>query len=125
MNRLVIWREGAAQWSHGGGLVCLMDLVLRELRATSRWIKDPLWAADGTGLEEGEGEGDGQAHKDCLHPPPSPIDPHDSTAKEESPVVWLEGGMWGSRLCTAGLQHQGLSLRGRQNLLLMEDEYTL
>lgn len=63
--------------------------------ATSRWIKGPLWAADGAwpGLEEGEGDGDGQAHKDCLHPPPSPIDPHDSTATEESPVVWLEGGI--------------------------------
>lgn len=46
----------------------------------------------------GEGDGDGQAHTDCPHPPPSPIDTHDSTATEESPVVGLEAGSWGSRL---------------------------
>lgn len=43
-------------------------------------------------MEEGEGDGDGHAHKARLHPPPSPIDPHDSSATEESPVVGLEGG---------------------------------
>lgn len=125
-NRLLIWHEGAAKRSLGGGLVCLAGLVLRELRATSRWIKGPLWAADGAwpGLEEGEGDGDGQAHKDCLHPPPSPIDPRDSTATEESPVVGLEGGRWGSGPRTAGLQRQGPTLRERPNLLLMEYEYT-
>lgn len=57
MNRLVIWCEGAAQWSHGGGLVCLTGLVLRELRETSGWIKGPLWAADGAGSELKEGKG--------------------------------------------------------------------
>lgn len=38
---------------------------------------------------------------------------------------WREGGRWGSRLCTAGLQHQGPCLGERQNLLLMENKYTL
>lgn len=65
----------------------LPGLVLWELWATSRRMEGPLCAADGawSGLEEGEGDGDGQAHKDCLHLPPSPIDPHGSTVTEESP----------------------------------------
>lgn len=59
-------------------------------------MEGPLCAADGawSGLEEGEGDGDGQAHKDCLHLPPSPIDPHGSTVTEETPRLWgwREGG---------------------------------
>lgn len=92
MNGLLIWREGAEKQSGASAecSVCLPGLVLRELQATSRWIKDPLWAADGgrPGLEEGDRGGDGQAHKDPSIPPPSSsIDPHDSSATEESPVV--------------------------------------
>ncbi len=56
----------------------------------------------------------------------SPIDPHDSTATEESPsCVGQEGGRWWSHPCTAGLQHQGPSLREKPNLHLMENEYNL
>lgn len=70
MNRLMV------PWSLGGVLLCLAGLVLWELEAASRWIKDPLCAADGAWprLEEGKVGKDRQAYKACLHlPPSSPI----------------------------------------------------
>lgn len=86
MNRLMIWREGAAKWCVGGGLVCLASSCGSSGRPAGGWKAHcALQMVHASGLEEGEGDGDGQAHKDCLHPPPSPIDPHGSTATEESP----------------------------------------
>lgn len=110
-----IWR--------GRGEACLPGLVLRELWATSRRIEGPLCAADGAwpGLEEGEGDRDGQAHKDCRHPP-SPLDPHWSTATEKSLSCGAQVGGGGEVVNdTAGLQHQRPSRREKgENVLLME-----
>lgn len=75
------------------GLVCLAGPILRELWPTGRFDKRPAVGRRWLMEKEGEGDGDGQAYKDCLHPLTSTIDPHDSSATEESPVVGLQGGI--------------------------------
>lgn len=93
----MIWCEGAAKWCVGGGLVCLASSCGSSGRPAGGWKAHcALQMVHASGLEEGEGDGDGQAHKDCLHPPPSPIDPHGSTATEESPGCGA-GGREGGR----------------------------
>lgn len=87
------WFIVRVQWSGAlaKGLVCLAGPVQWDCWATGRFDTGLAVGRRWLVEKEGEGDRDGQAHKDCLHPLTSAIDPHDSSATEESPFVGLQG----------------------------------
>lgn len=81
------------------------------------WIKGPLWAADGSwpGLEEGEGDGDGQAHKDCLYPPPST---HMIPLLQKNPQLWGCREVYSWVYCIKPQGETSFTLNGKQVYLV-------
>lgn len=133
LNRLLIRRERTVQQSGTLVVDCSSAWLAPSCgssSSTSRWMKNPLWAADGVQPGLGGRRGGWRWTGSQRLSPPIPISDRPTLFHyyPRFPSCGMMCGVWrweGSRACTAGLQHRGPSLRENQYLLLMGNNHTL